>query len=222
VTKARRRSRGAARRSLLRPRFCRQIIQAMDPRSSAAHQAAEVGESGHHVGGVRCGRGGISAVLGRGRGCSTIEGLDGRARAVLRRSRDEAATLSHPCLGTEHLLLGLLGEEGDPPRVDAPLARSGVELPVVREMLAALCPPGDRVVEGPLPLSPRLRSVIGLAGREAVRHGDEEIGPRHLLAAILIDGWGVAVYLVHGARVDTTALLERARTTSDQVTGARR
>ena len=64
-----------------------------------------------------------------------------RAQKVLFLARDEARRLSHPAVGTEHLLLGLL-REGDGIAARSLLAL-GVNLNKVRQEVEKIVAPGD-------------------------------------------------------------------------------
>jgi ATP-dependent Clp protease ATP-binding subunit ClpC len=114
-----------------------------------------------------------------------------RARRVLTTAGEEAKRLNHQFIGTEHILLGLVAEEG------------GVAMRVLRELKIT---PGqirssvERAVgRGPRPvlkqpaLTPRTKQVIELAVDEARRLGHHYIGTEHLLLGLVREGKGVAV-----------------------------
>jgi ATP-dependent Clp protease ATP-binding subunit ClpC len=71
-------------------------------------------------------------------------------------------------LGTEHILLGLIGEEGG--LGATALKNLGVDLPRIRwEIEAIVQADTENVTRGTLPQTPRARSVLGCATEEAAK-----------------------------------------------------
>src|SRR5262245_24812475 len=98
--------------------------------------------------------------------------------------------LKHNYIGTEHILLGLLGLEcGTAARV---LESLDVTLAEVRAEVARIVGQGDEVTNGQIPFTPRARKVLELSLREAVSRGDNYIGTEHLLLATAAENEGVA------------------------------
>ncbi len=112
-----------------------------------------------------------------------LERFDAGARAAVTRAHAEATALGAGYLGTEHLLLGLLGEpESVAGRV---LANLDVDAGDVRERAAQVRPPDHRV-SGEPPLAPRARRVLELADELAEEHGpDRRVGTEELLLALV-------------------------------------
>jgi ATP-dependent Clp protease ATP-binding subunit ClpC len=113
------------------------------------------------------------------------------ARQVVVLAQEEARALRHGYIGTEHLLLGLIREEG---RAATTLGAHGVQLEPAREWFAEQVGRGD---EGPpagqLPLTPRLKKIFLMADEDAEGLGHRAIGTQHLLIALLHEGQGVAL-----------------------------
>jgi ATP-dependent Clp protease ATP-binding subunit ClpC len=114
-----------------------------------------------------------------------------RARRVLTTAQEEARRLNHRYIGTEHILLGLVAEEGGVAMrvlqelgVSAEKVRAAVERTVGRGTRPAFSQPG---------LTPRTKRVIELAVDEARRLGHHYIGTEHLLLGLIREGEGVAV-----------------------------
>jgi ATP-dependent Clp protease ATP-binding subunit ClpA len=120
-----------------------------------------------------------------------VENLTERARQVFVLADDEARRLNHAYIGTEHFLLGLLGdEEGLAGRV---LRSFGVELERTRSDVARIVGPGDEAVPlGSLPLTPRMETIIELSRAEAETAGRQMVGTEHLLLGLAREGNGVA------------------------------
>ena len=116
-----------------------------------------------------------------------------RARQVVVLAQDEARTLKHNYIGTEHLLLGLLREEeGVAARV---LAALGVTQEAARAQVAATVGLGTEIKTGQVPFTSRAKEVLELALREALSLGHNYIGTEHILLGMVRENGGV------GARV---------------------
>ena len=115
-----------------------------------------------------------------------------RARQVVVLAQDEARTLRHNYIGTEHLLLGLL-REGAVARV---LERFDVTLEEVQAQVARIIGQGDEVATGQIPFTPRAKKVLELSLREALKEGDNYIGPEHILLGLISEGEGVAARIL--------------------------
>ena len=114
-----------------------------------------------------------------------------RARQVVVLAQEEARALKHVSIGTEHLLLGLLREEG---RAATTLGAHGVALAAVRAWVTENVGTGPgEPPAGQLPLTPRLKKIFELSLEDAERLGHRAIGTQHLLIALLHEGQGAAV-----------------------------
>jgi ATP-dependent Clp protease ATP-binding subunit ClpC len=126
-----------------------------------------------------------------------------RARRVLTTAGEEARRLNHRFIGTEHILLGLVAEEGGVAmrvlqelEISPEKVRSSIERTVGR---------GTRPTHTQPTLTPRTKRVIELAVDEARRLGHHYIGTEHLLLGLVREGEGVAVDVLRrlGAPPDT-------------------
>lgn len=116
--------------------------------------------------------------------------FDDDARKVLNLAQEEAQRFQHNYIGTEHLLLGLVGlEESTAARI---LNRLGVELSKARSAVEFTIGRGDRAVPGEIGLTPRAKKVIQLAVDEARRLGHHYIGTEHILLGLVREGEGIA------------------------------
>ena len=116
----------------------------------------------------------------------SFSNLTPRARQVLLLAKAEAERFNHDCIGTEHLLLGLLAlNEGVAVEV---LRELGLNLQQFRLEVERCCGTGGETrTEGHLPFTPALRRVLALAAREAQAMNYNFIGTEHLLLALLRD-----------------------------------
>jgi ATP-dependent Clp protease ATP-binding subunit ClpA len=113
-----------------------------------------------------------------------------RARQVVVFAQDEARSLKHNYIGTEHLLLGLLREEeGIGGRV---LESFGIAIEAVRGEVARIIGEGDEVTSGEIPFTPRAKKVLELSMREALSLGHNYIGTEHILLGLARENEGVA------------------------------
>ncbi len=129
-----------------------------------------------------------------------------RARQVVVLAQDEARTLGHNYIGTEHILLGLLREEhGLAARVLASLDITSEE---IRARVARIIGLGDEVITGPMPFTPRAKHVLELALREALALGHAHIGTEHILLGLVREPDGVAARMLVDLRADAETIRE--------------
>ena len=131
-----------------------------------------------------------------------FERFTDQARRVVVQAQEEARTLGHSYIGTEHILLGLLGE----PEGLAAQALSSMEisLDTAREQVLEIAGAGTGQESGHIPFTPRTKKVLELSLREAQRLGDDHIGTEHILLGIVREGGGVAAQVLErqGASMD--------------------
>lgn len=120
-----------------------------------------------------------------------MERFTQRARRVLGLAQEEAERLNHNYIGTEHLLLGLMREEGG---VAGRVLRDlGLEPRRVEELVERLTRASTRTSPAQLDLSPGTKKVLELAVDEARRMGHHYIGTEHLLLGLVRQQEGVAI-----------------------------
>ena len=123
-----------------------------------------------------------------------FERFTNRARHVVVRSQEEARRLNHNYIGTEHILLGLLGEpESVAGQVLASfgLTRDGVRVEV--EQVIGL---GKSAPSGHIPFTPRAKKTLELSLREALAIKHNYIGTEHILLGLIQEGEGVAAQIL--------------------------
>jgi ATP-dependent Clp protease ATP-binding subunit ClpA len=124
-----------------------------------------------------------------------------RARQVVVFAQDEARSLRHNYIGTEHILLGLLREEeGLAARV---LDSLDVTAEEVRAHVGRIVGEGDEVVTGQIPFTPRARRTLELALREALQIGHNYIGTEHILLGLVHEQDGVGALVLRELGVDS-------------------
>src|SRR5258706_470506 len=128
-----------------------------------------------------------------------------RARRVVVLAQEEARTLNHNYIGTEHVLLGLIHEgEGEAAKA---LESLGISLEAVRQQVEQIIGQGQQAPSGHIPFTPRAKKVLELSLREALQLGHNYIGTEHILLGLIREGEGVAAQVL----VKLGADLNRAR-----------
>jgi ATP-dependent Clp protease ATP-binding subunit ClpA len=121
-----------------------------------------------------------------------------RARHTVVLAQEEARLLNHNYIGTEHLLLGLLGE----PESVAGTVLAGFDLTRegIREEVEAAVGRGKKAPSGHIPFTPRAKKTLELSLREALALGHNYIGTEHILLGLIREGDGVAAQVLteHG------------------------
>jgi len=128
------------------------------------------------------------------------------ARRVLSRAQGEAQRLGHIYIDTEHILLGIVGEEsGIASRV---LSNLGISTSKIQAAVEFVIGKGERrTTGGDVDLAPRAKRAIEFAVDEARRLNSSYIGIEHLLLGLLREGEGVACSVLESFGIT----LERAR-----------
>ncbi len=123
------------------------------------------------------------------------------ARNVLNYAKEEARSLGHAHLGTEHLLIALAREEqGAAARV---LSSLGITADQLRNSVAFIAGRGEPLPadsQEPSP-TPRLSRVLESAAQEAKKRSHNVVSTLHLLLALLREREGLAVMLLESPGV---------------------
>ena len=140
-------------------------------------------------------------------GNTVFERFTDRARRAVVRAQEEARTLNHDFIGTEHILLGLVGE-GHGVAAKA-LESLGISLETVRQRVEDAVPPGQYSRPGHIPFTPRAKKVLELSLSEAKLLGHRYVGTEHLLLGLLREGEGVAAQVLGALGADLDGIRER-------------
>jgi len=123
-----------------------------------------------------------------------FERFTNKARHVVVLAQEEARKLSHSYIGTEHILLGLLGEsDGYAFRV---LEGFGMSLEGARDEVRAIVGTGQVAPSGHIPFTPRAKKTLELALREALQLHHNYIGTEHILLGVIREGEGVGAQVL--------------------------
>ena len=114
-------------------------------------------------------------------------------QALLERAVDEANGFWHSYLGTEHILLGLLSEPGDPIAI---FKECDVTLDDARDQVMEVIGRGTFApVDETIPMTPRARNLLALALRKAHVDHRTQATPGDLAYAIVRTGGVAAIVL---------------------------
>jgi ATP-dependent Clp protease ATP-binding subunit ClpC len=114
-----------------------------------------------------------------------------RARKVLSLAQEEAERLNHNYIGSEHILVGLLLEDGGV--AGRVLRELGLETARVQAMVERLAGGGSRTPFSKVELSPSTKRILELGIDEARRMGQHYISTEHLLLALVRQNEGLAI-----------------------------
>jgi ATP-dependent Clp protease ATP-binding subunit ClpC len=137
-----------------------------------------------------------------------FERFTDKARRVIVLAQNEARSLDHDYIGTEHILLALI-EQGNGVGPKA-LEAMQISVDTVREKVEEITGRGQVPTrQGHIPFTPAAKKVLELSLREALQLGHHYIGTEHILLGLLREGEGVAgrVLVSLGADLDRTRQL---------------
>ena len=125
-----------------------------------------------------------------------------KAIKVIMLAQEEARRLGHNFVGTEQILLGLIGEGTG---VAAKVLKSlGVNLKDSRIEVEKIIGRGSGFVAVEIPFTPRAKRVLELSLEEARQLGHNYIGTEHLLLGLIREGEGVAARVLENLNLDLT------------------
>ncbi len=160
--------------------------------TTSQRQTAERLKSSHQI--QKRGEGSLNEV-------QTMPNFTPRAQQALALARKEADQLYHNFVGTEHLLLGMIGL-GRGVAVTV-LQRLGLDLESIRAEVHKLAGAGPaQKIVGNIPYTPRVKQVLALAAKEARNIGHTCIGTEHILLGILVEGDGVSAKVLRSFNVN--------------------
>jgi hypothetical protein len=116
-----------------------------------------------------------------------------QSRRVVVLAQQESRMLRHNHIGSEHLLLGMLHEDGG--TATDVLTSAGITIEAARSLVGELAGPGDKLPSGHIPFTQRAKKILELSLREALEQAKSYIGTEHILLALMSDADGM------GARV---------------------
>jgi ATP-dependent Clp protease ATP-binding subunit ClpC len=123
-----------------------------------------------------------------------------KAIKVIMLAQEEARRLGHNFVGTEQILLGLIGEGTG---ISAKVLKSmSVTLKDARIEVEKIIGRGSGFVAVEIPFTPRAKRVLELSLEEARQLGHNYIGTEHLLLGLIREGEGVAARVLENLNID--------------------
>ncbi len=124
-----------------------------------------------------------------------------RAQRAIQLANREADRFNHAYIGTEHILLGLVGL-GEGVAVEV-LEGMGISIEDIRLAVERqVGQGGETKTSGQLPYTPRTKKVFQLAMLEAQSMQQPQVGTEHLLLALLREGEGKAAQVLTSLQVN--------------------
>ncbi len=127
-----------------------------------------------------------------------------KAIKVIMLAQEEARRLGHNFVGTEQVLLGLIGEGTGV--ASKTLKSMGITLKDARAEVEKIIGRGSGFVAVEIPFTPRAKRVLELSWDEARQLGHNYIGTEHLLLGLIREGEGVAARVLENLGVDLNKL----------------
>jgi ATP-dependent Clp protease ATP-binding subunit ClpC len=127
-----------------------------------------------------------------------------KAIKVIMLSQEESRRLGHNFVGTEQILIGLIGEEtGIAAKV---LRLMGVNLKEARIEVEKIVGRGSGFVAIEIPFTPEAKQVLKFAQAESEELGHNYIGTEHLLLGLISESENQAVKVMEAFGVDLTKI----------------
>mgnify|MGYP003487362267 FL=1 len=127
-----------------------------------------------------------------------------KAIKVIMLAQEEARRLGHNFVGTEQILLGLIGEGTG---IAAQVLKSmNVNLKDARIEVEKIIGRGSGFVAVEIPFTPRAKRVLELSLEEARQLGHNYIGTEHLLMGLVREGEGVAARVLENLAVEVSSI----------------
>src|SRR6202789_4671165 len=127
-----------------------------------------------------------------------------KAIKVIMLAQEEARRLGHNFVGTEQILLGLIGEETGV--AGKAIKSMGVHFKDARVEVEKIIGRGSGFVAVEIPFTPRAKRVLELSWDEARQLGHNYIGTEHLLLGLVREGEGVAARALENLGVDPSKI----------------
>ena len=119
-------------------------------------------------------------------------------------AQEEARNTGHNLVGTEHILLGVIGE-GTSTATEL-LADLGVDLDSTREVALEVVGKGSGFIPANIPFTPKAKRILEQAFNEARQLKSNFISPEHILLAIVKEADNMAARLLTEQGVDLRQL----------------
>jgi len=131
-----------------------------------------------------------------------LEYLSEDSKLLFRVAREEARGFKHNYIGTEHVLLALLRFPETQTMLESYPGERVVDAKKVRAAVDFIIGRGDRVVEGEIGMTPRVKTVLSLGAKEARGMELSTITPETILLGLIREGDGIAAGVLESFGVE--------------------
>jgi len=122
-----------------------------------------------------------------------VERFSVAAQVAVALAAQEAEQAHHSYLGTEHLVLGLLRQDG---LASSAMVAMGIEIGAVREAIESVLGQSERMIVQQIAPTSRVRKIFRIAVDDAGRENSPYVNTSHLLMALLTEGEGIAAHVL--------------------------
>lgn len=135
-----------------------------------------------------------------------FERFEPNAIKVIMLAQEEARRLGHNFVGTEQILLGLIGEEEN--IAGKAIKNMGASLKAARVEMEKIIGRGSGFVSVEIPFTPRSKRVLEIADQKAKENAHERwtVNCEHLMLGILEEGDGIAIRIIEAMGIDLKKL----------------
>ena len=132
--------------------------------------------------------------------------LTERAQVVILEAEGQSEKFKHGYVGTEHILLGILKENGYSAEL---LKKYGIYLENIKEMLKKYLGYGDIAKTGDdILLTPRTKRLLDESFSEAKKLNHRFVGPEHILLALVAQEEGMAYTILKSLKLNFVGIRE--------------
>ncbi|MGN0498973.1 MAG: ATP-dependent Clp protease ATP-binding subunit [Acutalibacteraceae bacterium] len=135
-----------------------------------------------------------------------FRGFTQKANDALNLAIEKAEQLGHTYIGTEHILLGLLGSDNSV--AATALESAGVTAQEIENQIKTQIGSGSKTTLSPSDFTPRTKRVVQGAIAVAARYGHNYVGSEHLLIALLSEDDSYAVHFIFGCGARPNEILQ--------------
>ena len=125
---------------------------------------------------------------------------------VIMLSQEEARRIGHNFVGTEQLLLGIIGQRQGIGAHALRKSKVRVTLKKARREVEKYIGRGNGFVASEIPFTPRAKRVLEMAVQEGKDLGQNFVGTEHILLALIGEKDGIAILTLRRLHVDTVEL----------------
>ncbi len=144
------------------------------------------------------------------------------AKNAIDAAQNEAVAMGHSLIGSEHLFLGILQQQGP---LSTAFENAGITVDIIRSRVIDLVGDGSGTATKLLGFSQRTVQIFEISHMAAKQMGKEAIGIEHMMVGIIKEGKGIAVKILKDMNVNVIQLekdiIEISKKTENEARRAR-